>query len=195
MKRIRTLHKTSEKSINDNLNVFEILVQSCDVILIKSCEEIEGKYFDYLSFRARRRYIVSVGSLVQDINVDDDEQNTIIQWLNKKDQSSSMYVSFGSEYFLSEEEMAEIAQGLDHSSMNFVRVIRFPVGEKKEIKEAVPKEFLQRTRERDGGGRVGSTGQDFRAFECRRVCESLWVELNNGKHEAWRAYCSHANAI
>lgn len=46
----------------------------------------------------------------------------IIDWVSKKGQGSTIFVSFGSEYFLDKEEMNEIALGLELSSLNFLWV-------------------------------------------------------------------------
>lgn len=147
IKMISVLAKSPKKGLNDNLRVFESIEQSRDIILAKTCDEIKGKYIDYLSFMSKK--IVTLGLLAQDTNADKDEQNEIIQWLSKKDQSSIVFACFGSEYFLSKEQMEEIAHGLGHSSVNFVWVIRFPVGgERMEMEEVVPKGFLERIRKR-----------------------------------------------
>ncbi|XP_059628414.1 UDP-glucosyltransferase 29-like [Cornus florida] len=120
--------------------------QSCNITLIKTFREIEGKYIEYSSNLAERR-MVPVGPLVQD-SVNDNDHTEIIQWLDKKDESSAVFVSFGSECFLSKEEMAEVAHGLELSKVNFIWVVRFPVGEKIRVEEALPEGFLERVGER-----------------------------------------------
>ncbi|KAF8396447.1 hypothetical protein HHK36_018066 [Tetracentron sinense] len=67
---------------------------------------------------------------------------------NKKEPSSTLYVSFGSECFLSKEEIEELAHGLEHSKVNFIWVVRFPEGEKIRVEEALPPSFLHRVGER-----------------------------------------------
>ncbi|KAK3039009.1 hypothetical protein RJ639_027494 [Escallonia herrerae] len=129
--------------------VFEGLEGSSDITLIKSCREIEGKYLDYLSSLTKKK-MVPVGPLDEDDTaVDPDEHAEIIQWLSRKEPSSSVFVSFGSEYFLSKEEIEELAFGLlELSKVNFIWVIRFPAGENTKIKDALPEGFLDRVKER-----------------------------------------------
>ncbi|KAK9185709.1 hypothetical protein WN943_026068 [Citrus x changshan-huyou] len=55
-----------------------------------------------------------------------------------KESSSVVYVSFGSEYFLSKEEMNEIASGLLLSEVSFIWVVRFHSEGKLTIEEALP---------------------------------------------------------
>ncbi|THG13782.1 beta-D-glucosyl crocetin beta-1,6-glucosyltransferase-like [Camellia sinensis] len=136
-----------QASVNDDEHLhitdwLETLKESASIILIKSSREIEGKYIDHLSLLAEKK-IVPVGPLVQ-ASVNDDEHLHITDWLNKKDRGSTVFVSFGSEYFLTKVEMEEMAHGLELSNVNFIWVVRFPVGQKTRVEEALPKGFLER---------------------------------------------------
>lgn len=67
-----------------------------------------------------------------------------MHWLSKKKLHSAVYVSFGSECFLSREEMEEVAKGLELSDANFIWIIRFPIGnEAISLDQALPKNFLR----------------------------------------------------
>ncbi|KAL0323501.1 UNVERIFIED_CONTAM: Beta-D-glucosyl crocetin beta-1,6-glucosyltransferase [Sesamum angustifolium] len=83
---------------------------------------------------------------------DDEEEekySDMMEWLSKKNQHSTVYISFGSEYFLSKPEIEEIAKGLELSDTNFIWVIRFPLGEDEiSVEDALPKGFLERVKER-----------------------------------------------
>ncbi|WOH13473.1 hypothetical protein DCAR_0832983 [Daucus carota subsp. sativus] len=116
----------------------ESLEMSDTVILIKGIKEMEGNFSDYLSTMSGKK-IVHVGALVQDpIRKDDSD---IIQWLNKKKKYSTIFISFGSEYFLSEEDFKELAHGLMLSNVNFIWVVRFPVGEIIRVEDKLPAGF------------------------------------------------------
>ncbi|CAL5363373.1 unnamed protein product [Camellia sinensis] len=136
------LIQSSENFYKKKNRFFETLKESASIILIKSSREIEGKYIDHLSLLAEKK-IVPVGPLVQ-ASVNDDEHLHITDWLNKKDRGSTVFVSFGSEYFLTKVEMEEMAHGLELSNVNFIWVVRFPVGQKTRVEEALPKGFLER---------------------------------------------------
>ena len=114
--------------------------------MIKTFREIEAKYIDYLSVLAKKK-IVSVGPLVQD-PIHEYEKREIIEWLNNKEPSSAVFVSFVSEYFLSKEEIQEMAYGLENSMMSFIWVVRFPQGDKVSLQMALPKGFLDRVGDR-----------------------------------------------
>lgn len=129
---------------------------SSEVVLLKTARSFEGKYVDYVSSLFRNK-ILPVGPLVTEVDrINGEENSDIMRWLGKKKLQSTVYVSFGSEYFLSEEEIVEIAKGLELCKANFIWVIRFAIMEGRErsnssVEEVVPKGFLERMRER---GRV-----------------------------------------
>lgn len=134
-----------KKSKDEDKALFvDALSQSHEIVLVKTCRDFEGKYVDYL-LKLVSKKIVPVGSLVQDsIDQDNhDEEKIIMQWLDKKEKGSTIFVSFGSEYFLTKEEIHEVAQGLELSKVSFIWVIRFPQGEKLVSKMYHHKVFLK----------------------------------------------------
>ncbi|KAG9147177.1 hypothetical protein Leryth_005409 [Lithospermum erythrorhizon] len=125
------------------------IYRSTDIVLIKGMKDIEGKYSEYLSEMCGKK-IVLVGALVQEPN-QDDENSFIIKWLNGKNEKSTIFVSFGSEYYLSDEEREEIAHGLELTNVNFVWVLRFPkdfIDKEINLEESLPKGFLTRIGDR-----------------------------------------------
>ncbi|XP_073120060.1 UDP-glucosyltransferase 29-like [Henckelia pumila] len=122
---------------------------SSQIVLIKSFREIEGKYIDYLSFITGKKF-VPVGTLFQHPETTENhhEHERFIKWLDGKSEgSSTVFASFGSEYFLKESEVEEIALGLEESSANFILVLRSPQGEGT-CKNILPKGFVERVGER-----------------------------------------------
>ncbi|KAK2989786.1 hypothetical protein RJ640_022557 [Escallonia rubra] len=125
---------------NGKTSEIESMEESSKIVLIKTFKDFEGKYCDFVSKLGGKK-VVTVGPLVR--NPDNEcEDSEIIQWLNKKGKSSCVFVSFGSEYFLSKEDLEEIAHGLALSNLNFIWVVRFPVGENSRLEEALPQNFL-----------------------------------------------------
>ncbi|XP_027148334.1 beta-D-glucosyl crocetin beta-1,6-glucosyltransferase-like [Coffea eugenioides] len=126
---------------------------SSDIVLLKTCREIDGKYIDHFS-SSRGKKILAVGPLIElkhdDTKMEEETESSshIIEFLNGREESSVVYVSFGSEYFLSEEEREEMAYGLELSNANFIWVVRFPVGHAIALEEALPEGFLERVKDR-----------------------------------------------
>ncbi|KAL9140052.1 hypothetical protein ABFS82_14G011100 [Erythranthe guttata] len=124
---------------------------SSEVVLLKTGRALEGKYVDYVSTTCGRK-LLPVGPLVTDVCENAEESNSdVMKWLSKKEHHSTVYISFGSECFLSEEEINEIAKGLElcDERVNFIWVVRFPVEDKTiTIEEALPLGFLDRVKDR-----------------------------------------------
>ncbi|KAL8512652.1 hypothetical protein ACS0TY_018953 [Phlomoides rotata] len=64
---------------------------SSEIVLLKTCKGLEGKYIDYLSSVTKKR-ILGVGSLVADADQAEDENSEILQWLSKKEPNSTVYI-------------------------------------------------------------------------------------------------------
>ncbi|XP_049379605.1 beta-D-glucosyl crocetin beta-1,6-glucosyltransferase-like [Solanum stenotomum] len=120
------------------------------IALMCTSRIIEAKYIDFISELSKMK-VVPVGLPVQDLITNDADDKELMDWLGTKDENSTVFVSFGSEYFLSKEDMEEVALGLELSNVNFIWVARFPKGEEQNLEDALPKGFLERIGER---GRV-----------------------------------------
>ncbi|XP_051127581.1 UDP-glucosyltransferase 29-like [Andrographis paniculata] len=141
-------HKVVDAGSGFFFGTFEL---SHDIVLIKTCRGIEGKYVDYLSTLCRKT-LVPVGTLVNDGIRGHTGSSEIINWLSEKTRHSTVFISFGSEYFLSKAEIGEIAKALSIcDNVNFIWVIRHPVGDTVAVEDFLPQEFLDWVGER---GRV-----------------------------------------
>ncbi|KAG6680352.1 hypothetical protein I3842_13G037300 [Carya illinoinensis] len=160
--------------VNDIDRALKTFERSSRIVLMKTFEELEGKYMDFLS-RLIEKKIVPVGPLIQlPVPEDDhDGKSKIIEWLDERELCSTVFVSFGSEYFLSKEEMEEIAYGLELSKANFIWVVRFPEGDKIKLEEALPEGFL---------GRVGEKGM---------VVEDWAPQVQILRHSSIGGFVSH----
>lgn len=119
---------------------------SHNIALMNTCREIEGKYIDYVSTIGKKE-MIPIGPLIHDATIGEEEHwRTIQSWLDNKDQFSCVYVSFGSECFLSKQEIEEIAKGLELSKVSFIWAIKFLKGVNTTIEEMVPQGFLESTK-------------------------------------------------
>ncbi|CAN1832521.1 Flavanone 7-O-glucoside 2''-O-beta-L-rhamnosyltransferase [Linum perenne] len=140
-------HEGHDKGLSDEDRYLECMKRSCEIVLIKTIKEIEGKYVDYMS-KLFGKEVVPVGGLLNEPK-DKIEDTKIMEWLNKREckDFSVVFVSFGSEYFLSKEEIDEVAKGLERNKdLGFIWVVRFPPdqGEKISLQEVLPEGFLER---------------------------------------------------
>ncbi|XP_006355167.1 beta-D-glucosyl crocetin beta-1,6-glucosyltransferase-like [Solanum tuberosum] len=170
---------TEEDEGNDGFTDTQRRVNGCidgssQIILIKSIRQLEGKYIDYLSSVHNKRY-VPVGPLVRSPETET-EHLEIMDWLNSKERCSTVFASFGTEYFLSKEETEELALGLELSKVNFLWVIRFPVGQNMNLEEALPKGFLER---------VGNRGKVVQGWAPQLTILSHWSIGGFVSHCGW----------
>ncbi|XP_047324348.1 UDP-glucosyltransferase 29-like [Impatiens glandulifera] len=122
----------------------ELIRKSYNITLLKTFREIEGKYIDYASDLSEMRFI-STGPLIKEPENlhDGDGEDPIIKWLDTKGKSSTVFVSFGTEYYLSKEEKEEIAHGLELSMTNFIWILK-----SSSLESLIPEGFLERVGER-----------------------------------------------
>ncbi|GAA0139595.1 glycosyltransferase [Lithospermum erythrorhizon] len=144
-RRVQHKNPSEDKAKERFLSVMD---QSNEIVLIRSSRAFEEKYIDFETIVVEKN-MVPFGSLVSEPveNILDDDSE-VIQWLNEKKQASTVYVSFGSECFLTKEEMQEVALGLEISNVNFIWVLRSPNGEKTELEDVLPEGFLDRIKGR-----------------------------------------------
>ncbi|CAN0908752.1 UDP-glucosyltransferase 29 [Linum grandiflorum] len=125
------------------------LERSSTMLLMKSFRDIEAKYIDRVS-KFIGKSILTVGPLVPDDDGEEEQEpdKEIISWLNKKDNSSVVYISFGSECYLSTSQIQELAHALlillveKACPVNFIWVLRNPGGEDVGTLEALPEGFM-----------------------------------------------------
>lgn len=134
-----------DKDIN-NKQALSWLDESCGVVLIRSCKGVDDKYVDYLQVLTGKK-VVPLGSLIDEFDRESGFSN-VIEWLNEKERFSTVFVAFGSECYLSNKQLEELAGGLELSNVNFVWVIRFPNGEETRADVALPVGFVDRVKGR-----------------------------------------------
>ncbi|CAH9079519.1 unnamed protein product [Cuscuta epithymum] len=152
-----------------------------NMILLSTSKEIEeNKYVDYVSELAGSKAF-TVGSLVQEKHQDEGRFGLLMEWLGKKEEKSTVLVSFGSEYFLSEYDMHQVAIGLEKSKVNFIWVIRFPKIVSETTLEA-PNNLLQAALLHGFLERVGDRG---------RVIEGWAPQVRILSHPSIGGFVSH----
>ncbi|KAK2640919.1 hypothetical protein Ddye_022682 [Dipteronia dyeriana] len=137
------LFKTTVNGMTSTQRFFKCVKNSSgNMVLIKSSTEIQAKFGKPAELFGD---LVPVGTLVQGPQ-DHDGDEKIMDWLNKKEASSVVFVSFGSENFLSQEEIEEMAHGLELSNVDFIWVVRIHGANNnvKTIHEALPQGLLDR---------------------------------------------------
>ena len=116
----------NESGVTDVFRVKETLF-GADFIAARSCIEIEGKSLESIENLCKKK-VIPVGLLPPSLQIgeekNDENWDTILKWLDKHEKRSVVYVAFGSEVALSDEEFTEIAKGLESSSFPYLWIVK-----------------------------------------------------------------------
>ncbi|MED6131834.1 hypothetical protein PIB30_013564 [Stylosanthes scabra] len=127
-------------------------IDNCDLVAIRGCTELEPEWFQVLK-DIYRKPVLPVGQLPSTgFNGGDENENDtwrwIKEWLDKQTHGRVVYVAFGSEAKPSQEEVNEIALGLEKSELPFFWVLRVRRGDSDTEVLEVPEGFEERTKGR-----------------------------------------------
>ncbi|XP_027114332.1 anthocyanidin-3-O-glucoside rhamnosyltransferase [Coffea arabica] len=137
------------KSFYSGASVYDRVLRGlngCDVILAKTCREMEGPYVDYVTQQFKKPVLL-VGPVVPEPSSEPLEGRWA-SWLGQFEPKSVIYCSFGSEAFLSDEQVKELLLGLDLTGLPFFVVLNFPANTdiSAELKRALPEGFLEKVK-------------------------------------------------
>ncbi|KAL8493953.1 hypothetical protein ACS0TY_024938 [Phlomoides rotata] len=98
--------------------------------LYNSCKEVEGEFLDLIEKisessvgQKQKQWAIGPFNPVQMIMVDE-IRHGCLEWLDKQEPKSVVFVSFGTTTSLSQEQIKELANGLQESQMKFIWVLR-----------------------------------------------------------------------
>ncbi|KAL3531074.1 hypothetical protein ACH5RR_010396 [Cinchona calisaya] len=139
------------KSFHGGASVYDRVLTGltgCDIILAKTCNQMEGPYVDYVK-KQFKKPVLLVGPVVPEPRSEPLEEKWA-KWLGQFPAQSVIYCSFGSETFLTDEQLKELLLGLDLTGLPFFVVLNFPanVDVSMELKRALPEGFLERMKEK-----------------------------------------------
>ena len=94
-------------------------------VAIRSCAELEGDSLSLLE-KLYQKPVVPVGLLPAKVNDSERAENwdSLRQWHDEKIQNSVLYVAIGTEFTLSQDEMNELASGIEKSGLPFIWVVK-----------------------------------------------------------------------
>ncbi|MED6174128.1 Soyasaponin III rhamnosyltransferase [Stylosanthes scabra] len=123
---------------------------SSDLFLLRTSRELEAEWLDYIA-DLYNIPVVPVGLLPPSMQIRDSEEEEnnpdwvqIKEWLDSQTSSSVVYIGFGSELKLSQEDLTELAYGIELSGLPFFWAL-------KNLKEGsleLPQGFEDRTKDR-----------------------------------------------
>lgn len=132
----------------------ESVILGAKALAFKTCIEVEGEWLKLLGelHHDNIPHIIPVGLMPpsappesgrEDNNKDSSTWDTIVEWLDKQENGSVVYIALGSEIQPSQQDLAELALGLEQSGLPFFWALRKPSGSVE-----LPEGFEERTRGR-----------------------------------------------
>ncbi|KAK3230492.1 hypothetical protein Dsin_002373 [Dipteronia sinensis] len=137
------------KSFHGNPSVYDRSIE-CDnsstAIVIKTCKEMEGPYVDFIKNQYQKPVLLT-GPLVPEPPSGELEEKWA-KWLDKFPAKSVIFCSFGSETFLSDDQIKELALGLELTGLPFFLVLNFPANAdaQTELDRALPDGLMERVK-------------------------------------------------
>ncbi|XVF32128.1 hypothetical protein REPUB_Repub17cG0055400 [Reevesia pubescens] len=118
-------------------------LNGCSAIVIKTCNEMEAPYVDFMKTQFQKQVLLS-GPLTPDPPSGVLEEKWA-DWLGQHPAKSVIFCSFGSETFLKDDQINELAMGLELTGLPFFLVLNFPVGVhgQSELDRLLPKGFKE----------------------------------------------------
>ncbi|KAI5669743.1 hypothetical protein M9H77_19596 [Catharanthus roseus] len=140
--------ESGKKNVSGVSDIFRAgkLISGCDFILIRHCREFEGDWLDVMK-ELHQKPIIPLGLMPPEAHMNRDNQTndswvSINTWLESQNKGSVLYIALGSEVALSQNELSELALGLELSCVPFFWVLRKPAGSKNPID--LPEGFEER---------------------------------------------------
>ncbi|XP_034708805.1 putative UDP-rhamnose:rhamnosyltransferase 1 [Vitis riparia] len=120
-------------------------LSACDAVAIRSCREFEGEYLSIYQ-KMLRKPVIPVGLLPREGSHEITNQawRKIFKWLDEQKPKSVVFVGFGSECKLSQDQVHEIAYGLELSELPFLWALRKPDWAIEDV-DALPSGYSDRT--------------------------------------------------
>ncbi|PON59350.1 UDP-glucuronosyl/UDP-glucosyltransferase [Trema orientale] len=123
-------------------------LSGCTAIVIKTCEEIEGSYLDFVKAQIEKPVMLT-GPLVPE-PPSGELREKWATWLSRFPPKIVVFCSFGSETFLDDGQIRELTLGLERTGLPFFLVLNFPVNVDAgaELERALPEGFKERVKDK-----------------------------------------------
>ncbi|KAL3838663.1 hypothetical protein ACJIZ3_023254 [Penstemon smallii] len=128
------------------------VIDGCDAIILRHCYEFEPDWLNLLE-ELYNKPIIPVGLMppeIYDNNIEENDENWnfIRNWLDGQNKDSIVYVALGSEVTPSQDQLTELALGLELSGVAFFWVIRKVHGSSESDSVKLPSGFEERVKGR-----------------------------------------------
>uniref|UniRef100_A0A1J3CYZ2 UDP-glycosyltransferase 79B7 n=1 Tax=Noccaea caerulescens TaxID=107243 RepID=A0A1J3CYZ2_NOCCA len=121
-------------------------LKSCDVISIRTCKEVEGKFCDYI-VRQYQRKVLLTGPMLPESDKSKPLEEQWSHWLSGFAPGSVVFCALGSQTILKKKQFQELCLGMELTGLPFLVAVKPPKGAST-IQEALPEGFEERVKRR-----------------------------------------------
>ncbi|RVW18081.1 UDP-glycosyltransferase 79B9 [Vitis vinifera] len=128
----------------EGVNLYQRLttgMKGCDAISIRTCQEIEGPFCDYLASQYGKPVLLTGAVLPKPLPTPLEDRWA--QWLGGFKPGSVIFCAFGSQNFPEKDQFQELLLGLELTGLPFLVALKPPTGAAT-IEEALPEGFQER---------------------------------------------------
>ncbi|KAH9312493.1 hypothetical protein KI387_027528, partial [Taxus chinensis] len=146
----------NESYPQDLLRLFEtrqrklaaIAKERCAATLVNTLDQIEEGYLRYLHESTGKPVWAIASPPLHKPQKGICDESECMSWLDSQKQNSVLYVSFGSQVFLSEGQIKALARGIEASKQPFIWTIKDSIGSNVNSCDFLPEGFAEATRDR-----------------------------------------------
>ncbi|KFK27014.1 hypothetical protein AALP_AA8G323200 [Arabis alpina] len=120
---------------------------NCDFISIRTCEEIEGKFCDYIESQYQKKVLLTGPMLPEPEKSTKPLEDQWSHWLSGFGQETVVFCALGSQITLEKDQFQELCLGVELTGLPFFVAVKPPKGAKT-IQEALPEGFEERVKGR-----------------------------------------------
>ncbi|CAN8321354.1 unnamed protein product [Cochlearia groenlandica] len=123
-------------------------MKNCDIVSIRTCEEIEGKYCNFVEKTCPKKVLMT-GPMFPEPQEKSAKplENRWSHWLNRFKPNSVVFFALGSQTFLEKDQFQELCLGMEITGLPFLIAVKPPRGSST-TQEALPEGFEERVKER-----------------------------------------------
>lgn len=147
-KKLFDYYDENASGVSDMFRIMTVM-SGTQAFAVKTCMEVEGEWVKLLG-ELHNMPVIPVGllppSAQERVENEDSTWDTIVEWLNKQEKESVVYIALGSEIQPSQEDFTELALGLEQSGLSFFWALRkrSVAGDSVEL----PEGYEERTKDR-----------------------------------------------
>ncbi|KAI8025676.1 UDP-glycosyltransferase 79B3 [Camellia lanceoleosa] len=141
-------------------------IRECDALSIRTCQEIEGHFCDYIRSQYRKPVFLTGHVLLEPTKTEWLLEERWEKWLEGFKPGSVVFCAFGSQLILEKNQFQELILGFELTGLPFFIALKSPTG-MTTVEEALPEGFEERVRGR--GVVYGGWVQQVQILEHRSV--------------------------